>query len=97
MYDPNKNKKNETLAKIYWRTNLIVISSLLAVWAIVAYVLSILLVEKLNQFALLDLPLGFWIANQGSMYLFVVLILAYALIMDRVNKKLQRAKDGDVG
>ncbi len=83
------SQTNKTRAEKYWRANVRLIGILLAIWAIVAYCLSILFVEPLNNFQLFDLPLGFWIANQGSMYVFVILILVYAVVMDRIDKKLK--------
>lgn len=71
----------------YWRANITLILSLLAVWAIVSYGCSILLVDWLNQFSVGHLPLGFWFAQQGSIYVFVVLIFVYAFTMDRLDKK----------
>ena len=73
----------------YWRANIILILSLLAVWAIVSYGCSILLVDWLNHFSLGHLPLGFWFAQQGAIYVFVVLIFVYAWMMDRLDKKYQ--------
>ena len=60
---------------------------LLAVWFSVSFGLGILLVEPLNQFKLGGFPLGFWFAQQGSIYVFVVLILVYAVWMDRVDRR----------
>ena len=71
----------------YWRANLRLIRSLLLVWAIVSYGFGILFVEQLNQFSLGNLPLGFWFAQQGSVYIFVVLIFVYAFVMDRIDSK----------
>ena len=71
----------------YWRTNITLILSLLTVWAVVSYGCSILLIDWLNNFSLGKLPLGFWFAQQGSIYVFVVLIFVYAFMMDRLDKK----------
>ena len=71
----------------YWRANLRLQLLLLAVWALIAYVLSILLAEVLNRVDLVDLPLGFWFAQQAAIYVFVVLIFIYALRMDRVDRE----------
>ena len=71
----------------YWRANITLILSLLAIWAFVSYGCSILLVDTLNKFSLGHLPLGFWFAQQGSIYVFVILIFVYALMMDRLDKK----------
>lgn len=74
-------------AKAYWRANIKVILSLLTVWAAVSYGCGILLVDWLNQFSLGYLPLGFWFAQQGAIYVFVALIFIYAFLMDRIDKK----------
>jgi putative solute:sodium symporter small subunit len=76
-------------ARRYWRANQILICVLLAVWAGVSYGCSILLVEPLNalEFKVGTLPLGFWFAQQGSIYVFVLLILVYALAMDRIDRR----------
>ncbi len=71
----------------YWRANKALIRSLLIIWALVSLVMSILLVEPLNNFQLGDVPFGFWMAQQGSIYVFVVLIFAYAVQMDRLDRK----------
>jgi putative solute:sodium symporter small subunit len=75
----------------YWRANLRVLALLLTVWFVASYVLGILLVEQLNQFHLGGFPLGFWMAQQGSIYVFVLLILAYAWWMGRVDAHLAAA------
>lgn len=59
---------------------------LLAVWFLVGPVLGILLVEPLNEFSLGGIPLGFWISQQGSIYVFIVLIFAYAYMGDRLDR-----------
>jgi len=71
----------------YWRQNLTVISILLSIWAIVAFGCSVIGIEWLNQFKIGNLPLGFWFAQQGSMYVFLVLVLVYALVMDYLDRK----------
>lgn len=78
--------------RVYWRSNLRLIISLLGVWAAVSYGCGILLVEPLNVVRLGGLPLGFWFAQQGSIYCFVVLIFVYAWRMDRLDKKYQVAE-----
>ena len=75
--------------RAYWRTNLRILSSLLVVWFAVSFGLGILLVEPLNQFRIAGFPLGFWFAQQGSIYVFIVLIFVYALWMDRVDDRYQ--------
>jgi len=60
---------------------------LLAIWFVSSYVLGIFLVEPLNGVRVAGFPLGFWFAHQGSIYVFVVLILVYASVMDRLDRR----------
>ncbi|MEP6486991.1 DUF4212 domain-containing protein [Microcoleus vaginatus GB2-A3] len=71
----------------YWRANTALIRNLLIVWALVSLVFSILLVEQLNALRIGGLPLGFWMAQQGSILTFVVLIFIYAIQMDKLDRK----------
>ncbi|WP_417461503.1 DUF4212 domain-containing protein [Kordiimonas sp.] len=73
--------------KGYWRANLSLLGKLLAVWFIVSFGAGILLEDWLNQFTVMGFKLGFWFAQQGSIFTFVVLIFIYASRM----KKLDRA------
>ena len=74
-------------ATAYWKANLRLILSLLAIWFIVPFFGGIVFVDYLNSFRLGGYPLGFWIAQQGSIYLFVVLIFYYARKMSDLDKK----------
>lgn len=76
---------DEHQRRAYWKRNLRLIISLLVVWFVVSYGFGILLVETLNQWTFLNMPLGFWFAQQGSIFVFVVLILIYALSMDKLD------------
>ncbi len=69
----------------YWRRNLRLMITLLVIWFIVSFGFSIFLVEALNDFSILGAPLGFWFAQQGSIITFVILILVYALRMDKLD------------
>ena len=71
----------------YWRANLRLMAWLLVVWFVASYGLGILFVEALNQFRIGGFPLGFWFAQQGAIYVFVVLILVYAVAMDRIDRR----------
>ncbi len=71
----------------YWRANLRLILSLLSIWFIVSYGGGILFVDFFNQFRLGGYPLGFWIAQQGAIYLFVALIFIYARAMNSLDKR----------
>ena len=79
----------------YWRANVRLIGVLLTIWFVVSIVLGILLVEPLNALRIGQLPLGFWISQQGSIYTFVLLILVYAVAMDRMEKALDREAAND--
>ena len=74
-------------AKRYWRANLRAMAVLLAIWFGVSFILGIVAVEPLNRFSMGGFPLGFWFAQQGSIYVFVMLVLAYAVWMDRVDRR----------
>ncbi|NYG54601.1 DUF4212 domain-containing protein [Nocardioides perillae] len=69
----------------YWRKNLRLMASLLAVWAIVSFGAGILFVEPLNNVVVAGFPLGFWFAQQGSILVFVALIAIYVVRMDKLD------------
>ncbi len=80
-----KNKDEAALR--YWRANNRIIIGLLSVWALVSLGGGILFVEQLNKIQFFGLPFGFWIAQQGAIYVFVVLIFLYAWLLDRLDHK----------
>lgn len=71
----------------YWRTNLKYLSILLLIWFAVSYGAGILFKDFLDQFQIGGFKLGFWFAQQGSIYVFVVLIFVYVWLMNRLDKK----------
>ncbi len=79
----------DTRARAYWRANLRLLLSLLCVWFLVSYGFGILLVDVLNRVRIpgTGFPLGFWFAQQGSIYVFVVLIFVYVLLMNRLDRR----------
>ena len=79
----------KTKAKQYWRQNLIYLAILLTIWFVVSYGAGILLVDWLDQFRIGGFPLGFWFAQQGSIYVFVILIFVYVYLMNRLDKKFE--------
>ena len=81
---------NQNNRRAYWRSNTSLIRNLLIIWAVVSLGLSILLVQPLNAVKLGGVPLGFWIAQQGSIYVFVALIFVYAYQMDKLDRKYLR-------
>ena len=73
--------------KRYWHTNIIITSILLAIWAIVGLGCGILFADKLNAYSIGGIPAGFWFAQQGSIIAFVIIVLTYALLMNKLDKK----------
>lgn len=72
--------------KAYWRTNVRYLTILLLIWFVVSYGFGILLADVLNQIKIGGFKLGFWFAQQGSIYVFVVLIFVYVWLMNRLDK-----------
>jgi putative solute:sodium symporter small subunit len=88
--DSDKESRKESRAtdpQSYWRSNLRLMGALLAVWFAVPFGLGIFFVEPMNQFHLAGFPLGFWFAQQGSIYVFIALVLIYALRMRRLDRE----------
>ncbi len=71
----------------YWKTNLKYLFILLTLWFTVSFGFGILLVDLLNQIQIGGFKLGFWFAQQGSIYIFVVLIFVYVFLMNRLDDK----------
>ena len=77
----------KTDMKAYWKENLGYLAILLSIWFLVSYVFGILLVDQLNTIKMGGFKLGFWFAQQGSMYVFVILIFVYVKLMNKLDKK----------
>ena len=77
----------------YWKANLSLLTILLIIWFVVSYGFGILLVEPLNAISLGGYKLGFWFAQQGSIYVFLVLIFVYAFAMNRLDRKFDVHED----
>ena len=75
--------------KVYWKINLIYLAILLSIWFVVSYGCGILLADYLNNFHIGGFPLGFWFAQQGSIYVFVILIFIYVWLMNRLDKNFE--------
>lgn len=73
--------------RAYWRKNLRFLLILLSIWFLVSYVFGIFLVEPLNSIRIGGFKLGFWFAQQGSIYVFVVLIFLYVRWMNKLDKE----------
>lgn len=77
----SENRRN------YWHANLRVVSILLAIWFVVGFVISIFFIDIFNTIKIGKVGLGFWFAQQGSIFVFVLLVLVYAVVMDFVDRR----------
>ena len=96
--------KSEEDARAYWRSSKRLIGTMLAIWFTVSFVCGIMLVDVLNLFTIGGYKLGFWFAQQGSIYVFVALIFIYAWRMTKLDKQFHveeteagEAKEGEAG
>ena len=78
---------DEQQARAYWQENIRTIMQLLVVWFIVSYGCGVLFVDLLDTIAIGGYKLGFWFAQQGSMYVFLILIFVYAKRMNTIDEK----------
>jgi len=78
-----KNSKSTA----YWKRNLLYLGILLGIWFLVSYGFGILLKDALDTVSLGGFKLGFWFAQQGSIYVFVILIFVYVVLMNRLDRK----------
>jgi len=79
--DKEKNKN------LYWKLNLTIVGSLLAIWFMVSFGAGILFSENLDQYEIAGFKLGFWFAQQGSIIIFVFLIVLYCFLMNKLDKR----------
>ena len=80
-------EENEAVLRKYWKRTLRFTVVLLAIWFVAGYVVPIFLVEQLNKVSFLGGPLGFWVAQNGAIYVFWLLILIYAVGMNRLDRE----------
>ena len=73
----------------YWKINLKYLIILLSIWFLVSFGFGILFVDSLNQIKIKGFKLGFWFAQQGAIYVFVILIFVYVFLMNRLDKKFK--------
>ena len=76
--------------KAYWRKNLQYLAILLGIWFITSYLCSVVFVEQLDTIRIWGCPLGFYFAQQASIWIFVALIFVYAGLMNRLEKKFSQ-------
>ncbi|UNY98832.1 DUF4212 domain-containing protein [Zhouia spongiae] len=85
--------RRKLLLKKYWQHNLKYLFILLIIWFLVSYGCGILFVDELNALRLGGFKLGFWFAQQGSIYVFIVLIAVYVYLMNKLDKKYRLNED----
>ena len=81
------DNKQQQHATAYWKENIKYLVILLSIWFLVSFGCGILFREALNEFRLGGFKLGFWFAQQGSIYAFVILIIVYIRLMNKLDKK----------
>ncbi|MBM3397310.1 MAG: DUF4212 domain-containing protein [Betaproteobacteria bacterium] len=80
-------------AKAYWSATLGLLTKVLIVWGLVSYGAGILFAPMLNNFHLGGYPMGFWFSQQGSIYMFIVLIFYYAVRMGQIDRQFGMQED----
>tara|TARA_B110000003_G_scaffold23687_1_gene22639 strand:+ start:3547 stop:3801 length:255 start_codon:yes stop_codon:yes gene_type:complete len=83
------------MQKNYWHSNLKILSILLSIWFLVSFGFGIIWSDFFDQFKIGGFKLGFWFAQQGSIYFFVILIFIYIYLMNKLDKKYKDNPDKD--
>ena len=89
------NDSNSLKAKNYWKENIRLVLSLLGVWFLVSFVMAILFVDILDNIRFFGFKFGFWMAQQGSIYCFVILIFIYVYKINKLDHKYGVSEDQD--
>lgn len=95
MPEEAESDAGKDVARQYWRANIALLTKLLAVWFAVSFGAGILFVDVLNAFEFFGFKLGFWFAQQGSIFVFVILIFVYSARMQALEKKFGLADDDE--
>ena len=82
--------------KQYWRSNLQIISILLSIWFLVSFGFGIIWSDSLDQFQIGGFKIGFWFAQQGSIYFFVLLIFIYIYLMNKLDKEYKNKSKEEI-
>ena len=82
-------------AKAYWKANIRIVLSLLSIWFVVSFGMAILFVDVLDNFRFFGFKFGFWMAQQGSIFCFVILIFVYVYKMNKLDHKYGVDEDRD--
>ena len=89
--------KNESASQAsnYWKKSLSLVAKLLSVWFFVSFGCGILFKEQLDEFSIGGAPFGFWMAQQGSIICFVILLILYAFFMNKLDKEHGYEEEGE--
>ncbi|NLR94284.1 DUF4212 domain-containing protein [Flammeovirga sp. SR4] len=87
MIPTSENKETNIARKKYWKTNLKYLGALLSIWFLCSFGAGILFRDTLNEIRIGGFKLGFWFAQQGAIYIFTILIIAYIFLMNKLDKK----------
>jgi len=87
MPSSHREPDDRRASRRYWRINLAYLGVLLSVWFTVSFGCGILFVDRLNHYRIGGAKLGFWFAQQGSIYVFVLLIAIYVILMNRLDRR----------
>ena len=79
--------------KTYWKENIRLVISLLGVWFLVSFGMAVLFVDILDKIRFFGFKFGFWMAQQGSIYFFVILIFIYVYKMNKLDHKYGVSED----
>ena len=87
LYFQPMTNESDSKASNYWKKSLNLVAKLLSVWFIVSFGCGILFKEQFDQFSIGGAPLGFWMAQQGSIICFVILLILYSFLMNKLDKE----------
>lgn len=87
MSDQEEAEETTANERAYWKENIRLLISIMAIWFIASFGAGILFRDFLDQFSLGGYPLGFWFAQQGSIYIFIALIFYYTIKMKKIERK----------
>ena len=85
----NNLKQEDHSRSAYWRANIKILASLLLIWFTSSFLLGIVFVKELNQFRMGGFKIGFWFAQQGSIYVFLLIIFYYVWRMNKLDKEFE--------
>jgi putative solute:sodium symporter small subunit len=84
---PDKGAETSVTEKAYWSQNIRLLWTLMAIWFVVSFGAGIIFRDFLDQFSIGGYPLGFWFAQQGAIYFFILLIIIYNVRMKRIERQ----------